>query len=124
MGVEETVVHTETRGGVAGVHGVGDVATDTDAPVEVLTPESGVGATNIGYGSAVVLLAEKGFAKTGALVELVGEAAVANHKGGFTIVLHSTGVGVGEGRLVPAIPIAMGGIVDPAEALVIKITEC
>lgn len=121
--MEDAVVDAELVGHVSRGHGVVDAVANTHRPVDVLGPVGGVGAADISHGTCIVALAEEGLGEAGGLVELAGEAAVANHKGGHAVVGHGVGVANLEGRLVPSVPVAVGGVVDQANAGVVEITE-
>ena len=86
--MEQEVVGAKAVGVVRGVHGVSDVVADAHRPIEVLVPEGRVGGSDITDGTAVIALAQQRFAKAGAFVELVAEAAVANHERRLAIVGH------------------------------------
>ena len=123
VGVEEAVVHAQIVGVVRHVHGVADVITDADAPEEILGPVGGIGGAEVGDGAGIVATAEEGFAEADTHVELVGEAAVAYHNGGHAGVGHGIGVGDRQRGAVPAVPVAMGAVVDQAHAVVVEIAQ-
>lgn len=124
VGVEEAVVDAQFAGDIVGGHCMADIGAEADRPIEVLFPVGGVGAADIGYRAGVFSFTEEGFGEAGRLVELAGEAAVANHEGGFVVVCHCIDMADSERRLMPFVPVAVGGVVYPADAGTVEVAEC
>ena len=123
VGVAEAVVGTEIGCIVGHGHSGADAAAQTHSPIEVFVPIGAVAAADVADGTAIVVLAQEGFAETGVCLELVGETAVANHEAEFLGVGHGGDMCGGEIGSAPAGGAAVGGIVYPASPLVIVTTH-
>ena len=119
MGVEGAVVDTEIGGVIGHRHRGANAAADAHGPIEVLSPIGAVAAADVAHSAGIVAFAEQGLAEAGALLELVGEAAVANHEAELLVVGHLVDMAVAEVGCTPPCGAAMGGIVDEASAEVV-----
>ena len=91
MGVTNLVVSAQVGSIVRQRHGGPDTAAvaQSHGPIKVLIPVGTVGAANIAHGTAIVVPPQQGFAKTGVLLKLVGQTAVAYHQAEFLRVAHA-----------------------------------
>ena len=123
VGVEGAVVDAEVAGVVGHRHIGADVAAYAYCPVEVLAPVGGVASADVAHCAAVVVLAEKGLAEASALLEFVGQAAVAYHQAELLDVGHLGHMAVAEVGRAPTGGAAVGGIVDQAGAEVVVLAH-
>ena len=119
--MEHAVVDAKVGRNVVHRHGGSNTtrAANADSPIEVLVPVGAVAATYVTHSSGVVAFAQQRLTQAGALVKLVGQAAVAYHQAEFLVVGHRGDMGSGEVGCAPAGGTTMGAVVDESGALVV-----